>query len=205
MVPGNLRSLITFDPAMHVYRWRGHSYPSVTQVIDAGGYIDYGHVPPDILKRAAAIGNEVHSAIFMHHLLGMSFDRFAGTPARAYLAGYERFLSETGFQAIENEVVAIEPDLKYAGTLDVVGFLYGARVIIDYKTTSVINKPAVELQTSAYERLWTHGKMNPRYDSLERGDIHARYVLQLRKNARYSLVKCDDPTSFGRFCGLLAA
>lgn len=205
MAPSDIRPLITFDPATHTYWWRGRSYPSVTQIIARSGVTDYSNVPPDVLKRAAKIGDRVHSAIHMHHTLKteLAADMHPEDPARSYLEAYAKFLKDTKYRSIASEVPSICAQYEFAGTIDSVGWLYGSRVLIDYKTTASENTPAWELQTAAYAYLWTHGLMNPRFDELDRGEIQFRYALHLRRTGKYSLAPLPDSTSFSRFVHML--
>lgn len=198
-------SLITLDPATHRYAWRGRTYPSVSEIIRrTGAYDHYNDIPAEYIAKAAKVGDTVHTAIFLYHLLGITFERYDPT-VQPMLGAYEQFLSDTGYEVVESELMMLDPDLGFAGTLDQVGFLYGKRTIVDLKTTSSINQPAVELQTAAYEHLWTNGIVNPRYATLSRGPIAQRGVLHLKKTGRYEWVACADRTAFARFCAHLGS
>ena len=190
---------VQFDPATHTYRWRGRIYPSVTQVMSRAGLYDaYKSIPAHILENARRIGNEVHAQIHIYHLLQAPFEP-SSAPVEGCLHAYERFLSDSQYELIDTEISGVYPLYGYAGTLDSIGYLNGERVLLDIKATAQIYTEAVEIQTAAYAPIWDHGILSIPKWNIERGAIAKRFVLHLKRNARYSLIECVDPLAFSKF------
>src|SRR5262245_2178024 len=53
--------LLEFDPTTHTYRVDGVRYPSVTQVLERVGIIDYSYIPAPTREMALARGSAVHA------------------------------------------------------------------------------------------------------------------------------------------------
>jgi len=138
-----------FEPVTHVYRWRGQIVPSVTQILQAQGIIDYSHIPPATCEMALERGRLVHQLTQWDDEAALdetSVDRLLAP----YLAAWRRFRAETAFCPDRIEYRSYDEIWRYAGTLDRTGsFGDGSMAVLDIKTN---NAPEwVRLQIAAYQ------------------------------------------------------
>jgi hypothetical protein len=111
-----------------------------------------------------------------------------------YLDAFKLFLTDTGFEAVHIEERIYHPDLKYAGTVDMVGELAGKVALIDIKTTFKLMK-STGPQTAAYKDAWEKSGNPP---------IDWRYGLQLKKDGTYNLAPMKSPIDLNIFRSCLA-
>lgn len=107
-----------------------------------------------------------------------------------YLAAYRRFLAETRASVIANERRVFDPIYRYAGTLDRVMAIDGARWLVDLKTsiaTPIITGP----QTAGYLR------------ALADPTVTRRAALRLRPDGTYRLDALNDPNDWSVFLSAL--
>lgn len=139
--------MVEFSEADHTYTVDGTQYPSVTQVLQAEGFIDtrwydewsrekgkYGH-------RATALYDQG------------DLDEASLDPVLVpYLDAWKRFREDTGFLPSAVEVPLVNVRLGFAGTPDRVGTMRdGECFILDLKLGHV--EPWAALQTGAYRLL----------------------------------------------------
>lgn len=143
--------MLTFDADTHTYRLDGRVLPSVTQVLERTGLVDYSFLPPATRDMALARGRAVHEAIALD--LEGDLDESSLEGQDGSIAGYieaarsaRRDLGIIG-QPELFEHRAHHPAYLYAGTCD----LIHGDLLIDWKT----NKAEwwVRLQTAAYAAL----------------------------------------------------
>jgi hypothetical protein len=147
---------LDFDAATHTYRAGGVVIPSVTQVLEDVGIIDYSYIPWPTRQMALARGSAVHLATQFYD----EGDLDEGTltvELAGFLEAWKRFLDETGFVIEANEHRGYVERYGYAGTLDRVGRferMVGLRlkidgpVLLDIKTNDA--PWWVAIQTAAY-------------------------------------------------------
>ncbi len=143
---------ISFDPAEHIYSVGGIVRPSVTQILEDVGIIDYDAIPDGIRTKALERGRHVHTLTQFHDegvLDPSSIDiRLSG-----YLDAWRRFCDEMKFEPSLIEHRGFCELWGYAGTLDRLGVLRqlaGAKgdTIVDVKTNVAPYWTA--FQTAAY-------------------------------------------------------
>jgi len=188
---------LSFEKRNHVYRVFNEEIPSVTTVMKAAGtYSSYADIPSHILERAADIGNEVHRVVEKWAKEGDWALETDDSSAAAYLVGFKDFIRMGVFTPLHSEIQLYDPDLWYAGTIDLVGEMNDRLCIIDVKTTNKLNESAIGLQTAAYENLiglWGA-------DLIEfYGGVMDRFALHLTKTGKWSFYRADDPTDWGFF------
>jgi hypothetical protein len=171
---------LSFDPIEHRYTWNGRRVPSVTQCLEP--LFDFSAVPPAVLKRKQQIGTAVHAAI--HLELSGGVDHTSIDPAcRPYFDAWLRFREECVFEPVLVEYRVTNDELgealRYAGTLDEWGYLGGYPGLIDWKTTMVLNVPAVGAQTAAYLKALARSGIGALSDR--------RFALKLGSDGRYKL------------------
>jgi hypothetical protein len=164
--------MLHFDPVTHTYSFNGQVVPSVTQVLQAEGYIDTTWFTEYGRDR----GKMAHLAIHLYDM--QDLDEEGLDPALApYLEGWKKFKQESGFVLRESEVPHCHPFRQYAGTPDKIGTINGKSAVIDIKTGAV--QEWTRLQLSAYVELVTVEPM-------------ARYSVQLKNDGTYRPLEYKD-------------
>lgn len=169
---------LRFDEKTHVYTYGGRSVPSVTQIMNPLSAKVYGDIPADVLARAAERGTQVHKAIEVFVQTGIKDieAEYAG-----YLDGFERWWKQYSPKAILTEQKFVNPILGYAGTADLVCNIDDRLVIVDYKTSAVLNEMLVGVQLEAYRR------------GISRvADIDGVAALHLRKDGTFAYVEMPE-------------
>lgn len=172
--------MLAFEPVAHRYTWNGVHVPSVTQVL--APLFDFSMVPQRVLHRKQQIGTAVHTAIHLE-LTGGGVDLQSIDPAcLPYFDAWRRFRDECLFEPVLVEFRVwnnVLDKFMYAGTLDEWGLLQGYPAIVDWKTTMVLNAPAVGSQTAAYLTALVR---------MGFGSLHdRRFALRLGSDGRYKL------------------
>ena len=141
-----------FDEEKHIYTLDGRPVPSVTQILQAVGNVDYSHIPPSTRRWALERGRMVH--LYTQYDDQAVLDDSCVDPHIApYLAAWRRFRAETGFTPDLIEHRGYHPEHGYAGTLDRRGIHPKlGRVMLDIKTNNA--EEWVRLQTAAYSALF---------------------------------------------------
>ena len=133
--------MLAFDAADHSYAFDGATIPSVTQVLEDCGIIDYSEIPAGIRTMALERGRFVHEVCQFHDEgdLGEFDPKLAG-----YLDAWKRFRAEFGFTPDLIEHRGHCQQWGYAGTLD----RRSDNVLLDIKTNCA--PPWTAFQTAAY-------------------------------------------------------
>lgn len=138
---------LQFDEATHTYTLDGEVLPSVTQILEGVGIIDYSHIPSSTREMALERGRIVHRVT----QLDDEGDLDESTVDEAivpYLGSWRRFRADTGFVPNEVERRGHHQRFRYAGTRDRVGPMNGAAWLVDIKTNDA--PEWVRMQTAAY-------------------------------------------------------
>jgi PD-(D/E)XK nuclease superfamily protein len=96
---GEAADRLTFDPVGHRYALEGVGLPSVTQVLQAVGIIDFSGIPQPILLAARDRGSAVHAAAHYYNENDLDVEAFAAEfPGYwPYLEAWITFRRESGF------------------------------------------------------------------------------------------------------------
>lgn len=165
--------MFTFNDETHTYFWNGVPVPSVTQILQAEGYIDDRYY-----NEAARIrGTYVHVACQYLDEGGLDTENLDPIII-PYLSAYERFKQEARFVPELIEVQRYSETYRFAGTFDRIGELDGREVLIDLKTGAKDD--------------W-HGLQLAAYTTLIDQEL-PRYTLELRADGDYRLHAFRDPT-----------
>lgn len=183
---------LIFDAELHLYTVDGVVLPSVTQILEAAGVVDYSYLPPATRRMALGRGSAVHQATQFDDE-GDLDESCMDEELAPYLAAWRRFRAETGFAPDLIEYRSHHPKYGYAGTLDRRGsFATGARAIVDLKTNS--SEGWVRLQLAAYAAFFE----DPR--------AYRRVCVELRKDGTYRAIEFSAAgyaADFGRFLACL--
>jgi hypothetical protein len=172
-VPG-----LQFDEDSHTYAVNGVPVPSVTQVLQDVGIIDYSAIPDGARAWALERGR------FVHQVCQFSDDGDLGEvdpTLQGYLDAWLLFRSQTGFVPDLIEYRGHNPTYGFAGTLDRRGCFPGqSATLLDIKTSVA---PAwTAYQTAAYASFFTDGGK------------YRRAAVELHKDGTYRLheYRCAD-------------
>lgn len=184
---------LTFDPVKHRYFLDAIPLPSITGVIAAAGLSDYSGIPEAVLRRKQQLGKAVHlAACFVDK---GTLDWASVHPDTVpYIKAYESFIKKTGFSPLFAEQPLASKRLRFAGTPDRLGLLYGKHAIVEIKC-SVNIEPAAAYQTAAQAILVEENKLVPK--------VKVRYALHLKPDASYKLVPFKDATDRFTFVAAL--
>lgn len=138
---------LTFDEASHTYRMHGEVVPSVTQILKP--LTNFDGIPPEVLRRKAALGTAVHRAVELHEQGDLDEESLHPMVA-ARFAAYLLWKAESGAAIKATEQKVWHPTLRYAGTLDLIAEINGAEWLIDIKNSAEFS-PVWALQTAGYD------------------------------------------------------
>ncbi|MEX3929781.1 hypothetical protein AB4Y36_38220 [Paraburkholderia sp. BR10936] len=191
---------LAFDAAAHRYSVGGHPLPAVSRVLHpVSPYADRS-IPRDVLARKAEIGAAAHRAIELD-IRGVLDTASLHPLIEPYFAAWRRFCAEAHYTAAASEIRVWHPALRYAGTLDSLGWLGDSAALVDFKCTAAI-MPTVGPQTAAYqEAASTTPDIDPALCQLARQA--RRWCLQLCPDGTYRMVPLDDPNDLRVFLALL--
>lgn len=170
MIPAIPR--LTFDAEPHVYRWDGQVVPSVTQILEEAGIIDYSYIPRDTREMALERGRLVHLAT--HYDDEGTLDEVTIDPIlMPYVEAWRAFRANTAFTPSEIEKRGYNDKQRFAGTLDRIGTFPGCPTsfLVDIKCG--IYPPWVRWQLAAYASFME----NPR--------SYIRLCVGLKKDGTY--------------------
>lgn len=152
---GDSADALQFDPVLHAYYLDGQRLPSVTQILQRSGLIDFSHIPTAVMTAARNRGAAVHQAVHYYNEgdLDPSFQQ--DFPEYwPYVAAWLRFLDDSGFRFVTQQQLAdlthirrhavqLRPDGMYAvetytNTADYRDFLalLAAQQIVDRRRRS---------------------------------------------------------------------
>lgn len=189
--------MLEFDQAAHRYTWNGEFVPHVTGILSP--LTSYDRIPEHVLHHAQQEGIAIHRMVELDCYGDLDIEALP-----EWLTGHHKawrlFLDETGFDFIASEHRVFHPQYRYAGTLDLAGYLRRVKrttglSIVDVKR-SFFAGPAIGSQTAAYTEAWnaTHDK---------RLQAKHRFALQLRPDGTYRLEPFEDPSDFSVFLACL--
>lgn len=97
---GDRPDMLVFDKLTHTYQLDGVRLPSVTQILQASGLIDFSKIPSRILLEARDRGSAVHEALHYYNENDLDVDAFcADFPDYApYVQAWLAFRAESGFE-----------------------------------------------------------------------------------------------------------
>jgi hypothetical protein len=166
------------------YHVQGVPVPSVTECLDQAGFIDLTRIPFQVLEDARIRGTAVHTWLEM---LVDTPDAIRGLDPPDVIAGYiaawERWRTESGFEIECVEGIVVDPLYRYAGCFDCVGSMKRVRGMVDYKARYGLT-PEVGPQTAGYlGGLRAEARLGD--ERIQADEPVDRFALLLRPNATY--------------------
>lgn len=162
-------------------------YPSVTEILaDVGLAPDLSAVRPDVLAWASARGTALHRAIELHTKGTLDMDSLHPEIAGA-LAGYLKFVEDSGHEAIASEMELIHHAWGFMGHPDRVGTIKRVDdlVLLDWKLTAGFAINYVRHQLAGYKILWNANRQDQ--------PVQKCFGLHLKKDGKYALHDVTDP------------
>lgn len=178
---------LLFNEATHTYTAGGIVVPGVTSIL--APLSDFSRINPEVLAAKADLGKRVHLACELDD--DDDLDENSVEPdVGAYLGAYRKFKAETGARVLLNEFCVFEPRLMFAGTLDRVFMISGARWLVDLKTCFATPRSAGP-QTAAYLR------------ALADPTVARRAALRLKPDGTYAFEDLTEPDDWAVFMACL--
>ena len=183
-------SKVQFDEATHTYTLDGKELPSVTRIIRYLAVDKANNADPNMALIARERGSAVHEATVMYDYSGEIPDDFPVEYA-PYLEAYVQFVRDykPGWELIEHQMG--NKTLGFAGTLDRFGLIDGEYAILDIKTSYKVDMPSLSAQLTAYRSLLYKEYSPAKWDAILEKGLNL-YGLQLMRNGKYRLYKCDE-------------
>lgn len=183
-------SKVQFDEATHTYTLDGVELPSVTHIIRYLAVDKANNADPNMALIARERGSAVHEATVMYDYSGEIPDDFPAEYA-PYLEAYVQFVRDykPGWELIEHQMG--NKTLGFAGTLDRFGLIDGEYAILDIKTSYKVDVPSLSAQLTAYRSLLYKEYAPAKWDEILEKGLNL-YGLQLMRDGKYRLYKCDE-------------
>lgn len=144
--------VLSFNETEHWYFVDAVRVPSVTQVLELSGLVDYSFIPPATRNMALKRGSMVHQATAWDD--EGDLDESSLDPALVgYVEGWRKFRADTGFTPDQIEHRGFHPRYMYAGTKDRRGTFTGKSSKYDLDIKCGKAQPWVWLQLAAYQAM----------------------------------------------------
>jgi hypothetical protein len=187
---------LTFDAATHTYRHDGFVVPSVTTVLAGVRLIDFSRANPSDLDDARDRGHAVHAAV-QYDCEGVLDEATVAPGLLGYVDAARQWRLDARFDPFAVECRVYHPEYRYAGTADMVGYLDGAPVVVDWKTGRA-SEVAADLQLAAYVAAL---RAAPPAEWSMRSPFMAiqRFAIEVRANGTYKPHRYTRPMDFPLF------
>ena len=166
---------LEFNEQRHIYKVGIEQLPSVTTIMKPLSNALYDTVDEEVLNLAARRGTAVHNSIENYLKYGIEdiVPEFSG-----YFMGFLKWFTKEKPEPLGMETRIYHKFLRYAGTADLPCIIGGKKVLIDYKTSSTVNKMLTGVQLEAYSKAYdSHGFQ-----------FDEKHILHLQKNGTYQVV-----------------
>lgn len=186
-------SELQFEEDTHTYKLNGSIIPSVTQLMKPLSDAVYGTVNDFALDMAATRGTAVHNAIENYLLFGIEDIQ---QEYEGYLEAFKKWFEKYKPLVIATEIKVYHKIMRYAGTADLIVEIDGQKILIDLKTSSVVQKMLTGVQLEAYDKA---------FDS-QGIQLDGKAILHLKKDGTYDYddkYKKNDSESWRTFGSLL--
>jgi hypothetical protein len=191
----------SFEPESHTYRnSAGREIPSVTQVLDSVGFVDYSRVPRDVLENKRRIGDAAHFAIHLFESNDLDLDSVQQEYS-GYVLAYMNFRDEMLWEpeATETSGIAKIHNMEFAYTWDGFGRFKCSNTLSKYRTVLELKctadeEPSWKYQTAAYSVTVPRAK----------DEYIARVVAHLKPDGNFKPILHDNPRDIDVFSYSLA-
>lgn len=143
--------VFTFDETLHEYRVDNVVYPSITQVIEAAGLVDFSAIPLAELEFYKGRGSALHAAAWYSDEGDLN-ESTVDPQVAPRLAFWKQFRQDLPFKVTAMEFPRYDRVYRYAGTPDrLVEFPDGTCGLIELKSGPL--QPAVAIQLAGQANL----------------------------------------------------
>lgn len=183
-------SKVQFDEATHTYTLDGVELPSVTHIIRYLAVDKAKNADPNAAAIARERGTLVHQEAMLFDYTN-SFSSDIDSDCAPYLEAYVQFVRDykPGWELIEHQMG--NKTLGFAGTLDRFGVIDNEYAILDIKTSYKVDVPSLSAQLTAYRSLLYKEYSPEKWDEILENGLNL-YGLQLMRDGKYRLYKCDE-------------
>lgn len=163
--------MITFDPDSHTYYENGERVLGVSEILKASGLQDLGPEFPgmdEILANAADRGKVIHEAIRLLNEGDLDWDT-VDEEILPYLECWQTWAEKVDLKPIQWETAMSARhylpwrSIRYAGTVDLVAYVFGKPTVVDIKTGSSGLRRHHRYQLAAYRELVQLNESLPAY------------------------------------------
>jgi hypothetical protein len=190
---------LEFDAEMHRYTLVGvdgsaRDLVSVTTVLRTVGLINFEGVPAGILEKARDRGTRVHKAA--QYLTEGTLDwTTVDESERGYIDAYARFLKDSRFRVLAQEVRLWDAAYGLAGTTDAVGWWDGHPAVADLKSGNP-DMVAARYQLALYARMLRDRPPLEWIDFDPKADPITRISIAVRRDGTYRADVYTDPRDY---------
>lgn len=189
-----MKPMIDFDETTHEYRLDDIVFPSVTQIIQGAGLVDFSKVPDDVLRLAQERGTAVHTACELYDSDKLDYTSIDAV-VWPYLEAWIKFNRQARFVVKLSETI-VHSQHGYAGRLDRVGTMNKTLAIIDIKTSKIISQ-ATGVQTAAYLHACHEMGLT---NAIKK---YRRFAIHLYDDGKYEIEPYDNPQDWPVFLAAL--
>ena len=144
-------SIYNFDEEKHEYSIDGKIIPSVTDICSPISSDRFNSIPQQILERARNRGSLVHELCEEYLLTGDIEVEELDPEVLNYIYSFVEWYKTYRPKILYTELQIFSEE--FCGTLDLVAEIDNKILLIDYKTTSVIDKKSLSVQLCGYKKL----------------------------------------------------
>ena len=143
---------IVFDEEKHKYTIDGEELPSVTEICEPISFKKLDAVDRTIVAKAAMRGTAIHDMIGNYIYTGEFSDEEIPSELLPYTIAFANWWFTYKPIPLFNELLVGSKELGYCGTCDFVCKIDNKLTLIDFKTTSNLDKKYLSVQLYGYKK-----------------------------------------------------
>lgn len=168
--------MIEFDEEKHEYSIDGEKFPSVTEICEPISFKKLDAVDKSIVAKAAARGSAIHEMICNYIYTDEFTEDAIPTDYEPYLSAFLDWWLQYAPSPMYNEMLVGSKELGYCGTCDFVCKINNKIYLIDFKTTSELDKKYLSVQLYGYKKALAERGIN----------VEVCAVLHLTKDGKWN-------------------
>ena len=172
---------LSFEEFRHIYKVGNDILPSCTTVMKPLSREIYKDIDEETLKAAADRGTTVHQGFELYADFGVE-----DMPMEylGYLEALKKFFADYKVKPIATEQRFYHKFLRFAGTADLIAKIGDETILVDYKTTAMLQSKLTEVQLAAYKNALKSQGIN----------VDGTAVLHVGKDGNYKYVRSNNET-----------
>jgi hypothetical protein len=144
---------VLFDEESHKYFIGGQEIPSVTEICDPVSFKKLDAISKIVLERAATRGHLIHEIIADFICTGEIDIDNVPNEFVGYIYAFLNWWRTYKPKVLFSELILGDTNLGYGGTCDIVAEIDDKTLLIDTKSTSLLDKKYLSVQLEGYKRL----------------------------------------------------